>query len=72
VTEHGPVLPVWLCDGCAAPWPCAVRRRELLTEYASSPLALAVYMGSYLNAAAQDMSWAPPAALDRRFLGWLP
>lgn len=55
----------------APPWPCATRRRELRAEYAASPLALAVYMQSYLTAATQDMSWAPPIALERRFLGWL-
>ncbi|MFI1192721.1 hypothetical protein ACH4T9_05565 [Micromonospora sp. NPDC020750] len=71
MTEHGPVLPIWLCAGCAAPWPCATRRHELLQEYAASPIALALYMGSYLVAASQDMSWAPAGTLHRRFLGWL-
>ncbi|MET8040460.1 hypothetical protein ABZU25_06290 [Micromonospora sp. NPDC005215] len=44
---------------------------ELLDEYETSPAALAGYLGSHLTAATHDMSWAPDAALYRRFLGWL-
>ncbi|MFI0795350.1 hypothetical protein ACH4OY_22130 [Micromonospora rubida] len=72
MTEHDPVLPVWLCAGCAAPWPCATRRHELLKEFATSPISLVLYMGSYYVSASQDMSWAPAGTLHRRFLGWLP
>ncbi|WP_433345242.1 hypothetical protein [Micromonospora sp. CA-111912] len=71
MTEHGPVLPAWLCAGCSAPWPCATRRNELLQEFAASPISLALYMGSYYVSASQDMSWAPAGTLHRRFLGWL-
>jgi hypothetical protein len=72
VTDHGPVLPVWTCAGCDSPWPCPTRRGELLAEYDGAPVSLALYMGSHLVSATQDMSWAPAGALYRRFLGWLP
>ncbi|MFG1917314.1 hypothetical protein [Micromonospora sp. NPDC048898] len=71
MTTHGPVLPLWLCEGCDRPWPCATRRVELLGEYAASPVALRIYLRSHLTAAMQDMTWAPADTVYRRFLGWL-
>ncbi|MFI0795014.1 hypothetical protein ACH4OY_20360 [Micromonospora rubida] len=71
MTAHGPVLPVWLCAGCSAPWPCATRRNELLQEYATAPISLALLMGSYYVAASQDINWALAGTLHRRFLGWV-
>lgn len=44
MTAHGPVLPLWLCEACDRPWPCAIRRVELLGEYAASPVGLRTYM----------------------------
>ncbi|MGC5032854.1 hypothetical protein [Micromonospora sp. DT229] len=72
MTTHGPVLPFWTCAGCELPWPCRTRRRELLIEYENAPVSLALYMGTQLVSAAQDMGWAPAGVLHRRFLGWLP
>ncbi|MGW0213590.1 hypothetical protein ACWDXH_04295 [Micromonospora chokoriensis] len=71
MTAHGPVLPLWLCEACDRPWPCATRRVELLGEYATSPVALRIYLESRQAAAAQDMSWASTDTVYRRFLGWL-
>lgn len=71
MTRHGPTLPLWLCETCDRPWPCAPRREELLGEYAQASPALTLYMAMYLASASQDMSWAPPEALRLRFLGWL-
>lgn len=71
MTEHGPTKPTWLCSGCGAPWPCAIRRLQLLQEYRFAPVSLAYYMSLCLMDAAQDMSWAPPMSLHRRFLGWV-
>ncbi|MFG1677388.1 hypothetical protein [Micromonospora sp. NPDC049282] len=71
MSAHGPVLPVWTCDGCGGPWPCETRRRELRAEYAGAPISLALYMGAQLARATADLSWAPARALHRRFLGWL-
>jgi hypothetical protein len=72
VTRHGPVLPLWVCETCDRPWPCASRRLELLDEYALSPVDLRVYLCSRLVAATQDLTWAPADTVYRRFLGWLP
>ena len=47
------------CGGCDLPWPCPTRRRELRAEYADAPVSLALYLGSYLVQAAEDMPWAP-------------
>ncbi|MET8043387.1 hypothetical protein ABZU25_21300 [Micromonospora sp. NPDC005215] len=70
MTEHAPVLPLWLCETCERPWPCVTRRAELLGE--QDPVHLAYYLSLCLISAGQDMSWAPPDVLRRRFIGWLP
>ena len=71
MTTHDPVMPLWHCSGCQRPWPCPVRRRELRAEYDQASLSLALYLASHLMAATQDMAWASPTTLHRRFLGWL-
>ncbi|NHO79517.1 hypothetical protein DLJ60_24040 [Micromonospora chalcea] len=71
MTTHGPVLPVWSCGGCGAPWPCPTRRRELRAEFAGAPVSLSLYMGSYLVWAAEDLTWVPAGVLHQRFLGWV-
>ncbi|WP_433124814.1 hypothetical protein ACQPWW_20665 [Micromonospora sp. CA-240977] len=70
MTVHGPVMPIWSCGGCGLPWPCRARRLELRAEYADAPVSLALYLGSYLVQATEDMPWTPAGALHRRFLGW--
>ncbi|QOC92117.1 hypothetical protein [Micromonospora craniellae] len=71
MTAHGPVVPIWTCAGCGAPWPCRTRRQELRAEYDRAPVSLALYMGACFLAASRDMGWAPAGLLHRRFLGWL-
>ena len=71
MTAHGPVPPLWTCGGCAAPWPCSTRKRELRAEYADAPVSLTLYLGSYFVCAAEDLHWVPAGALHRRFLGWI-
>lgn len=71
VTAHGPVLPIWTCAGCGAPWPCPTRKRELRAEFDKAPVSLAIYMGSYLVWAAEDLSWVPAGGLHQRFVGWV-
>ncbi|WP_319956145.1 hypothetical protein [Micromonospora yasonensis] len=71
MTTHGPVMPIWSCGGCDLPWPCPTRRRELRAEYADAPVSLALYLGSYLVQATEDMPWTPAGVLHRRFLGWV-
>lgn len=71
MTVHGPVLPIWSCGGCDAPWPLPTRRRELRAEFAGAPVSLALYMGAQLVRAAADLHWLPAGAMHRRFLGWV-
>jgi hypothetical protein len=71
VTDHGPVLPIWSCGGCGAPWPCRTRRQELQAEFVGAPMSLALYMGAQFVRAAEDLTWAPAGTLHRRFLGWI-
>lgn len=33
-------------------------------------MSLALYLGSYLVQATEDMPWTPAGVLHRRFLGW--
>lgn len=40
MTTHGPVLPIWSCGGCDAPWPCRTRQRELRAEFDDAPISL--------------------------------
>lgn len=70
MSTHGPVLPIWSCGGCGGPWPCATRRRELRAEFDGAPASLAIYMGSYLVWAAEDLVWVPAGRLHERFVGW--
>lgn len=70
MTTHGPVMPLWSCGGCDLPWPCPTRRRELRAEYADAPVSMALYLGSYLVQATEDMPWTPAGALHHRFIGW--
>ncbi|WP_041798750.1 hypothetical protein [Micromonospora aurantiaca (nom. illeg.)] len=70
MTTHGPVMPVWSCGGCDLPWPCPTRKQELRAEFAGAPVSLALYLGSYLIQATEDMPWTPAGMLHRRFLGW--
>ncbi|PWR05650.1 hypothetical protein DKT68_25865 [Micromonospora acroterricola] len=70
-TSHGPVLPIWSCDGCALPWPCPTERRKLRAEFAEAPLTLALYLGAQLARASADLTVIPADRLHRRFVGWL-
>ncbi|WP_433308236.1 hypothetical protein ACQP0U_17260 [Micromonospora sp. CA-269861] len=70
MTVHGPVMPIWSCGGCGLPWPCLTRKRELRAEYADAPVSLALYLGSYLVQAIEDMPWTPAGVLHCRFVGW--
>ncbi|WCN84107.1 hypothetical protein [Micromonospora sp. LH3U1] len=68
--EHLPNPPTWTCTGCGREWPCATKQSQLLAEFGGARAALAVYLGSCLVAAAQDLPTQPLPRL--RFLGWLP
>ncbi|MBM0277355.1 hypothetical protein JM949_19150 [Micromonospora sp. STR1s_6] len=70
--EHLPNPPSWNCTGCGREWPCATKQSQLLAEFGGARAALAVYLGSCLVAAAQDLPTLPPPRVRLRFLGWLP
>ena len=70
MTTHGPIMPIWSCGGCDLPWPCPTRKGKLRAEYADALVSLALYLGSYLIQATEDMPWTPAGVLHRRFLGW--
>ncbi|GAA2327631.1 hypothetical protein [Dactylosporangium salmoneum] len=66
--------PAWRC-GCGEPWPCAVRRAQLLEDYSDRPLQLHLLMGGYVADALADLDrpGAPDAETLRRQLHeWLP
>ncbi|NGM14703.1 hypothetical protein [Verrucosispora sioxanthis] len=75
---HLPLRPLWLCRVCAAPWPCAAARLDLVAEYADDRIALSVYLCAVLHEAAADLyrlnpqDGPDPAALFARFLAWAP
>lgn len=70
--EHAPVSPDWTCGSCGADWPCEAKRVRLLSEYGVDRAMLSVYLGACLAAAAEDLRAHGPAALQKRFFGWLP
>ncbi|MFD2766612.1 hypothetical protein [Micromonospora eburnea] len=73
---HLPLRPLWLCRVCAAPWPCAAARLALVTEYATDPVGLNVYLCGVLYEATADLhrlhpdDGPDPAVLFDRFLAW--
>lgn len=70
MTTHGPMMPIWTCEGCNAPWPCRTRQQELRAEYEGASVSLALYMGAQLVCASRDLTWVPAGVLHLRFLGW--
>ncbi|WP_410812673.1 hypothetical protein [Micromonospora sp. 067-2] len=72
VPEHLPSPPDWTCTGCGRDWPCATKQSQLLAEFGGARAALAVYLGSCLIAAAQDLPTLSLHRVRNRFLGWLP
>jgi len=70
VSEHKPIRPQWICQGCGAPWPCAIRRGQLMLDYAGSMVSLSLSLASYFVVACQDLAWANAGDLHHRFLGW--
>jgi hypothetical protein len=70
--------PLWLCRVCAAPWPCADARLDLVTEYAHDRVALSIFLCAVLHEAAADLyrlnpqDGPDPAVFFARFLAWVP
>jgi hypothetical protein len=72
VTAHQPMRPNWACAGCGFPWPCPSRRRQLLGEYAGTPVSLSLVRSAALVEATADLRKVPAGDLYDRFVGWLP
>lgn len=70
--EHLPTPPGWFCTGCGAAWPCPTKQSQLLVEFGGASAGLAVYLGTCLVAAVQDLPALSLAQARDRFLGWLP
>lgn len=71
MTAHGPLRPAWTCIGCGQPWPCHTRRAELLAEFDSAPVTLALVLAGYLVEACEDLPYEPAGPLYDRFVGWM-
>jgi len=72
--EHLAERPSWDCRVCQQPWPCAVAKVDLATEYLQRPTALTFYLSTYLYQAIEDMrttTRGSPAGLTERFLHWV-
>ncbi|WP_433790968.1 hypothetical protein [Actinoplanes sp. CA-252034] len=72
-TEHVGERPSWDCRVCGGPWPCATAKVELAEQYRSFPHGLAIFLGSCMLEAIDDLAartGGPPADLYERFLGW--
>lgn len=66
---HEPTRPGWMCEPCAAPWPCSPERVRLAEEYSTDRVGLSMYMGAELVNAARETKGAP-GELWERFVAW--
>ena len=71
---HVPMLLLWRCRACGAPWPCQPARLALLVEYRGERTGLLVYLGALMVEAGDQLGQlnghSRPADLHERFLGW--
>ncbi|HWB35972.1 MAG TPA: hypothetical protein VHA75_08105 [Rugosimonospora sp.] len=67
---HLPSRPDWTCRTCGDPWPCVLRRADLLAEYLGHPAELAMFLAVCMADAAKDLD-TRPGELVERFLGWI-
>jgi hypothetical protein len=72
MSSHLPMAKSWQCLGCGLRWPCLTRRRQLLAQYADSPVSLALVLTSALVDACRDLPQVPAGELHAQFIGWLP
>jgi len=72
-TEHLAERPSWDCRVCAQPWPCAVAKVDLASEFVGRPTELMLYLSANMYEAIEDMravARGSPAGLSERFLHW--
>lgn len=65
---HEARRPVWLCEVCDEPWPCAEARVELAKVH--SRTIVTVLMWAYFLMAAEDMPTMPAKPLHDQFIRW--
>jgi hypothetical protein len=69
-SEHRPVRPEWQCVTCNAEWPCDIARKLLGEVYQDEAAELARHMAGRMAHAADELGFADPAKLYKRFVGW--
>ncbi|MGI5238870.1 hypothetical protein [Dactylosporangium sp. CA-139066] len=71
--RHALHRATWLCGGCGDPWPCTLRRTELLAKYRDNPGELHRMMDFYAQLAATSAPDANlAAALQSQIADWVP
>ncbi|GIJ25492.1 hypothetical protein Vqi01_06540 [Micromonospora qiuiae] len=68
--QHMPLLAVWTCATCDAPWPCPPAQVQLTEYHGRDRISLSMYMGALLTAALADLPDVDPGELTTRFLAW--
>ena len=53
--QHAATRPAWTCTHCNEPWPCAVRRQQLITGYDGDTTSLRILMRQQLVHAAGEL-----------------
>jgi hypothetical protein len=74
VTPHQLTRPKWQCSSCSEPWPCSLRRTQLLDAYSGQLHELRELMASFLAEALRDVTEfdIEIEAVRRQLVGWLP
>lgn len=69
---HGAKRPAWTCTRCGEPWPCPVRRQQLIASYAGDTVSLRILQRQQLVHAASELLYISIEDLHERFIGWIP
>ena len=70
--DHAPDAPQWNCRDCGDQWPCAERRREILTT--NDPTMARIHMSVYWPFMVVDLTRydGTTTLLYLRVYGWIP
>lgn len=68
--DHQPLRPWWSCGTCGDPWPCALARVRLRTDFEGFPATLIVYLCAQYAAAVSDLWSDLPRDLYQRVVLW--
>ncbi len=67
IRYHLPDRPAWTCRVCGDPYPCAVRRAQLLDEFRGARIQLGIFMSIDFVDATTDLPGVPAEDLHARF-----